>query len=173
MVDEMQQQPTTRTAWAAPVSQGTVAYTRGTPDIHRVFRYYRLASTLSAKDLDNEYQVASKEYAAKKTAENQWRMAILLCIPGTAFYDSGRSSTLFKELTNEGFHQPPELSDAAFLMYSLLNAQNQLDKKLSAATDRLTESQSANKKMQEQLDALKAIEDTLSQRHKAEETPKP
>ena len=130
-------------------------------------------SVVSGKELEDEYQQASKAYTARRNAENQWRMAILLGIPGTAFYDTGRSSTLFKELTNEEFHQPPELNDAAYVMYSLLNAQNQLDKKLSTATDRLNESQSANKKMQEQLDALKAIESTLYQRNKAEENPKP
>lgn len=169
LVDEIQQ----RDAAAAPVGEAAPIYTRGSPGLERLFHYYRQASTLSAKELDAEYQQASKAFASKRSADNQWRMAILLGIPGSTFYDSARSSTLFKELTNGEFHQPPELNDAAYLMYSLLNAQSQIDKKLSAATDRLNESQSANKKMQEQLDALKAIENTIYQRNKAEETPKP
>lgn len=177
LLDEMQQRPAGAAAHppaAAPAAKETTSLsTKETPDVHWLFHYYRLASTLSGKELEDEYQQASKAYTAHRNAENQWRMAILLGIPGTAFYDTGRSSTLFKELTNEEFHQPPELNDAAYVMYSLLNAQNQLDKKLSTATDRLNESQSANKKMQEQLDALKAIESTLYQRNKAEETPKP
>jgi hypothetical protein len=177
LIDEMQQRPAGAAAHppaAAPAARGTaVLDTKRTPDVHWLFHYYRLASTLSGSELEDEYQQANRAFTLHKSAENQWRLAILLGIPGTSFYDTGRSSTLFKELTNEEFHQPPELNDAAYVMYSLLNAQNQLDKKLSSATDRLNESQSANKKMQEQLDALKAIESTLYQRNKAEETPKP
>jgi len=172
-IDEMHRRGATPVGSAAPVREAGAAYTREAPDLQRLFRYYRTASTLSPKELDGEYQQASRAFAVKRSAENQWRMALLLGIPGSAFYDSTRSSTLFKELTNEEFHQSAELNDAAYLMYSLLNAQSQLDKKLSAATDRLNESQSANKKMQDQLDALKAIESTIYQRNKAEDTPKP
>lgn len=171
VVDDMQQragQPAD-----VPVREATPVYARGGADLQRVFRYYRRASTLSAKDLDGEYRQASLAFAAKRSAETQWRVAILLGIPGSAFYDSGRASTLFKELTNEEFHQSAELNDAAYLLYSLLSAQSQLEKKVATATDRLNESQSTNKKLQEQLDALKAIENTLYQRNKAEETPTP
>jgi len=172
-IDEMHGHAATPGGGAAPVRTAGAAYAPGVPELQRLFRYYRRVSTLSPKELDSEYQQASKAFAMKRSAENQWRMAMLLGIPGSAFYDSTRSSTLFKELTNEEFHQSAELNDAAYLMYSLLDAQSQLDKKLGAATDRLSEAQSANKKMQDQLDALKAIESTIYQRNKAEDTPKP
>jgi len=142
-------------------------------NIDWLLRYYRYASSASAKVLTDEYQRAKKEFSEKQTEKNQWRLAILLSIPGTAFHDTERSSSLFKELTNDKLERDPVLNNAAFLMHSLLNEQHHISRKSNGLAEQLVESQSANKKLQEQLDALKAIEDTLYERNKTEVTPKP
>lgn len=98
---------------------------------------------------------------------------MLLSIPGTSFYDAGRSSDLFKELTNNDLEHDPRLNDAAFMMHTLVNEQHRIFRRSDTLEAQLAESQAANKKMQNQLDALKAIEDTLYQRNKAEVKPKP
>lgn len=145
----------------------------GRMDIDWLLRYYRHARTASGQTLTDEYQSTKKAFEAEHTAKNQWRLAMLLSIPGTAFHDTERSSTLFKDLTSDELEQDPVLNDAAYLMYSLLKEQHYISKKSDSLAQQLVESQSANKKLQEQLDALKAIEDTLYERNKSEVTPKP
>ena len=142
-------------------------------NIDWLLRYYRHASSASAKVLTDEYQRTKKDFSENQTEKNQWRLAILLSIPGTAFHDAERSSILFKELTNDKLERDPVLNNAAFLMHSLLNEQHHISRKSNSLAEQLVESQSANKKLQEQLDALKAIEDTLYERNKTEVTPKP
>jgi hypothetical protein len=142
-------------------------------DINWLFRYYRWASTASGKALTEEYEKTKKEFSEKWTAKNQWRLAMLLSIPNTSFYDAGRSSDLFKALTNHELEHDPHLNDAAFLMHTLVNEQRRMIRKSDALEAQLTDAQAANKTLQDQLDALKAIEDTLYQRNKAEVKPKP
>jgi bacterioferritin (cytochrome b1) len=142
-------------------------------DINWLFRYYRWASTASGKALTEEYEKTKKEFSENRTAKNQWRLAMLLSIPNTSFYDAGRSSDLFKELTNNELEHDPHLNDAAFLMHTLVNEQHRMSKKSYELEAQLSDTQAANKTLQEQLDALKAIEDTLYQRNKVEVKPKP
>lgn len=142
-------------------------------NIDWLLRYYRHVRTTPGKALIDEYERTKKAFEVEQTEENHWRLAMLLSVPGTAFHDAGRSSTLFKDLTNDKLEQDPVLNNAAFLMYSLLNEQHQISKKSDSLAEQLVESQSANKKLQKQLDALKAIEDTLYERNKTEVAPKP
>ena len=142
-------------------------------DIAWVFQYYRLISTVPTKLLIDEYERTKKDFSAGKTTWNQWQLAMLLSLPTTPFYDPARSSVLFKELTNTSADQGPVINDAAFLMYSLVKEQHQTNKRAVDLEGQLAESRSANKTLQEQLEALKAIEENLSQRNKVEAAPKP
>ena len=160
-------------AAASPAEQLLDPHESENFDTRWLFRYYRLANIASTETLANEYEIAKNEYEAAKTPDNQWRLAILLSIPGTPFHDAGRSSELFKELTNDDFEKDPSLNDTAYLMYSLLKEQNHAGMKSDELEKRLAEYQAANRKLQDQLDALKKIEETLYQRNKAEDIPQP
>ena len=80
---------------------------------------------------------------------------------------------LFKELADSSPDQDPVINDAAFLMYSWAKEQHQANKRVTNLEGQLEESRSANKTLQDQLDALKAIEENLYQRNKVEVPPKP
>ena len=135
-------------------------------DIAWILQYYRLISTVPNKVLGDEYERTRNEFSTQKTAWNQWQLAMLLSIPSAPFYDPGRSSSLFKELTDAAAEQDPVINDAAFLMYYLTNEQLQTGKKTTALEGQV-------KTLQDQLDALKAIEENLYQRNKVEVAPKP
>lgn len=142
-------------------------------DLKDLLRYYRLVSTAPSKILSDEFELTKKEFATKRNARTQWQMAILLSLPEASFYDAGRSTTLFKELTNADIERSAALNDAAFLMYSLTNAHQQIAQKAENLSSQLSEANSINKTLQDQLNALKAIENTLYERNKAEVKPKP
>ena len=142
-------------------------------DVAWVFQYYRLISTIPAKVLGDEYERTKKEFSSNKTIWNQWQLAMLLSLPSASFYDPGRSSAYFKELADSSADQDPVINDAAFLMYSWVKEQRQTSKRAADLEDQLAESRSANKTLQDQLEALKAIEENLYQRNKVEVPPKP
>ncbi len=166
----------------------------GKTDINWLLRYYRLINTETDKQLTDEYEKTRKEFSEKKTLKSQWQLAILLSIPSASFYDAGRSTDLFKELTNNDLEHDTNLNDAAYLIYTLVNEQYRIGRKsdtieaqliesqaankplqdkLKSLQAQLTEVQAANQTLQDQINALKAIEDALDQRNKAEDKPKP
>lgn len=142
-------------------------------DVNWLLLYFRLISTVPGNVLTDEYERSKNEFSTRRTAKAQWQLAMLLSLPNASFYDTGRSSELFKGLTNKEIEHNPQLNDAAFLMYTLVNERHKISKKSAALEDELAESQSSNKTLQDQLNALKAIENTLYQRNKSEVTPKP
>jgi len=142
-------------------------------DIAWVFQYYRLISTIPPKVLNDEFEKTKQDLSEKKTVWNQWQMAMLLSLPSAPFYDPGRSSILFKSLAETSGDQDPVINDAAFLMYSWIKEQHQAYKRAADLEGKLSESRSENKTLQDQLKALKAIEENLYQRNKVEVPPKP
>jgi len=142
-------------------------------DIAWVFQYYRLISTIPPKVLNDEFEKTKKDLSTEKTAWNQWQLAMLLSLPSAPFYDPGRSSILFKSLAERSGDQDSVINDAAFLMYSWIKEQHQANKRAVDLEGQLSESRSENKTLQDQLEALKAIEENLYQRNKVEVLPKP
>lgn len=142
-------------------------------DVAWVFQYYRLISTVPARVLNDEFERTKKDFSAGKTIWNQWQLAMLLSLPSAPFYDPGRSSMLFKDLVDSSADQDPVINDAAFLMYSWVKEQHQASKRAADLEEQLAESRSTNKTLQDQLNALKAIEENLYQRNKVEVPPKP
>ncbi|MEJ2565081.1 MAG: hypothetical protein P8164_05275 [Gammaproteobacteria bacterium] len=142
-------------------------------DIAWIFQYYRLISTVSLKVLNDEFERTKLDFSKRKTAWNQWQLAMLLSLPAAPFHNPQRSATLFKQLADAPGDQDPVINDAAFLMYSWVKEQAKTSKKVSELEGRLAESRSANKTLQDQLNALKAIEENLYQRNKVEVPPQP
>ena len=142
-------------------------------DIAWVFQYYRLISTVPLKVLNDEFERTKEDFSKKKTMWNQWQLAMLLSLPTAPFHDPGQSAKLLKELADASGDQDPVINDAAFLMYSWIKDQAESRRKVTELEERLTESRSANKALQDQLNALKAIEENLYQRNKVEVPPQP
>ena len=165
--------PSITTGVDSPTSQLTAMHDSSKVDIAWVFQYYRLISTVPAKVLNDEFEKTKKDFSAEKTLWNQWQLAMLLSLPSAPFYNPEHSSMLFKELADSSPDQDPVINDAAFLMYSWAKEQHQANKRVTDLEGQLDESRSANKTLQDQLDALKAIEENLYQRNKVEVPPKP
>lgn len=161
------------TAEDSPMGQLAAMHDSSEVDIAWVFQYYRLISTVPIKVLNDEFERTKKDFSMGKTAWNQWQLAMLLSLPSAPFYDPARASVLFKELADTSTDQGPVTNDAAYLMYSWVKEQHQSHKKAVDLEGQLAEARSTNKTLQEQLEALKAIEENLYQRNKVEVAPKP
>lgn len=158
---------------ASPMGQLAAMHDTSKVDIAWVFQYYRLISTVPVNVLKDEYERTKKDFSEDKTKWSQWEMAMLLSLPSAPFYDPERSSTLFKELADTNSDQGPVFNDVAYLMYSSVKEQYHVRKKAEGLEEKLSESRTANKTLQKQLEALKAIEENLYRRNKVEVPPKP
>jgi hypothetical protein len=158
---------------AAPMGQLAAMHDTSKVDIAWVFQYYRLISTVPVKILKEEFERTKKEFSEDKTMWNEWQMAMLLSLPSAPFYDPERSSALFKELADTATDQGPLYNDVAYVMYSSVKELYLVRKKAEGVEEQLSESRSANKTLQDQLEALKAIEENLYHRNKVEVSPKP
>jgi hypothetical protein len=165
--------PTSSAEEESPTSQLAAMHDSSKLDIAWVFQYYRLISTVPPKVLNDEFERTKKDFSADKTTWNQWQLAMLLSLPSAPFYEPERSTMLFKELVDSPADQDPVINDAAFLMYSWVKEQHHITKRAADLEAQLAESRSANKTLQDQLDALKAIEENLYHRNKLEVLPKP
>jgi hypothetical protein len=165
--------PTSSAEEESPTSQLAAMHDSSKLDIAWVFQYYRLISTVQVKVLNDEFERTKNDFSRRKTMWDQWQLAMLLSLPSAPFYDPARASILFKELADTSADQGPVINDAAYLMYSWVKEQHQTNKKAADLEGQLAEAQSANKTLQEQLEALKAIEENLYQRNKVEVPPKP
>lgn len=157
----------------SPTGQLAAMHDSSKMDVAWVFQYYRLITTIPTKVLNDEYAKTSKDFSGENTVWSKWRLAMLLSLPSASFYDPERSSTLFKELADSSSGQDSVINDAAFLMYSWVKTLHQANTKTTDLEAHLSELRSANKTLQEQLNALKAIEENLYQRNKVEVQPKP
>jgi hypothetical protein len=136
------------------------------PELAGMLDYFRYIRALSANALVQEYVRAQGDYAADKSSTKEWRLALLLSLPDAPFHDAGRSVTLLKDLS-----APDSAKDSLFnglisLFDALITIQQQDAKKIHALGEAIKELQTNNKTLQDQLQTLKDIEQSLYQREK-------
>ncbi len=123
----------------------------GTPqpasDAESLLLYFQHIRKLSGADLGREHDAARQAYARARTDFNRVRLAIVLSLPGTAFYDDARSLELYDTVAK---HEGGRLQGLALLLGSHLQEQ----RRLTASAQGL----------QQKLDALKSLERSMIER---------
>ena len=116
-------------------------------DAESLLLYFQHIRKLSSADLSREYEAARQSYARSRTDFNRLRLAMVLSLPGTAFYDEARALDLCDTVAK---HEGGRLQGLALLLGSHLQEQ----KRLTASVQGL----------QQKLDALKSLERSLIER---------
>jgi len=123
----------------------------GTPqpasDAESLLLYFQHIRKLSGADLGREHDAARQAYARARTDFNRVRLAMVLSLPGTAFYDDARALELCDTVAK---HEGGRLQGLA----ALLGAHLQEQKRLTASAQGL----------QQKLDALKSLERSMIER---------
>ena len=123
----------------------------GTPqpasDAESLLLYFQHIRKLSGADLGREHDAARQAYARARTDFNRVRLAMVLSLPGTAFYDDARSLDLYDTVAK---HEGGRLQGLALLLGSHLQEQ----RRLTASAQGL----------QQKLDALKSLERSMIER---------
>jgi hypothetical protein len=120
---------------------------RPASDTESLLLYYQHIRKLSGADLSREHEAARQAYARARTDFNRVRLAMVLSLPGTAFYDDARALDLCDAVAK---HEGGRLQGLA----ALLGSQLQEQKRLAANAQGL----------QQKLDALRSLERSMIER---------
>jgi hypothetical protein len=118
-------------------------------DAESLLLYFQHIRKLSGADLSREHEAARQDYARARTDFNRVRLAMVLSLPGTAFYDETRALDLYDTVAK---HEGGRLQGLALLLGWHLQEQ----KRLTASAQGL----------QQKLDALKSLERSMIERNR-------
>ena len=126
-----------------------------------------------------ELNDANKTYAKERDPYATLRLALLLSLPGTPFFDDTRAAALLEPFAGTAGHPPATgtLRQFAAWLHAQIGARTseqhksaqlkeQFDALRAAQISELTREQHKSAQLKEQLDALRAIERTLNERGK-------
>ena len=120
---------------------------RPASDADSLLLYFQHIRKLSGADLSREHEAARQAYARSRTDFGRLRLAMVLSLPGTAFYDDARAFELCDTVAK---HDGGRLQGLALLLGSHLQEQ----RRLTASAQGL----------QQKLDALKSLERSMIER---------
>jgi hypothetical protein len=123
----------------------------GTPqpasDAESLLLYFQHIRKLSGAEVSREHEAAREAYARVRTDFNRLRLAMVLSLPGTAFYDDTRALDLCDTVSK---HEGGRLQGLGLLLGSHLHEQKRLHASAQA--------------LQQKLDALKSLERSMIER---------
>jgi hypothetical protein len=112
--------------------------------------YAQKTAALPAEEQQHELNASNQVFSKNRGIYWRVKLAVLLCLPGTAFNDDARAASLLEPLASANGTPPGPIRQFAGLLYAQVN-------------ERLRE-QRRTAQLKEQLDALKAIERTIIER---------
>ncbi len=140
-------------------------------DVAWLLDYYHQITLQSRVSLEKDFRQARREMDDHPSPRHQLRLAMLVATPGTRYHDHTQATSWLQDIIKDE-QQNSTLRDFAFILYNSLDRQQKIRAKLGTLNARIKDLQSNNQTLQEQLDALKAIEKSFYERDKIEDTTK-
>ena len=116
-------------------------------DAENLLSYFAQIKKLSAPELAREHDSARQAYGGARSDYNRVRLAMVVSLPSSSFYDEPRALDLLEPLARNPGSQ---LSGLAFLLASQIYERKRLDAHAQA--------------LEQKLDALKSLERSLLER---------
>ena len=120
---------------------------RAPSDAETLLSYFAQLRKVSPPELAREHESARQAYGGTRSDYNRVRLAMVVSLPNTPFYDEPRALDLLEPLSKTSGAQ---LSGLAFLLVSQIQERRRLDANAHA--------------LQQKLDALKSLERSLLER---------
>jgi hypothetical protein len=120
---------------------------RSVSEAEQLLSYFALVKKLSAPELAKQHDAARQAYGGTRSDYNRMRLAMIMTLPNTSFYDEPRALDLLEPLAR---NQGSALSGLALLLTSQIQERRRMD--------------ANNQALQQKLDALKSLERSLIER---------
>lgn len=131
------------------------------PDnLGELMRYYSWLQTQSNEVLTEEYQYANNHYRDSIDIQQRFKLAILLLLPNTEFYDIHGALDLIENLPNQNKITPATIGFKDILVL-LLEQQQTANIKIRYLSAKLRTTEVEVKTLQEKIEAIKNIEKNM------------
>ena len=141
-------------------------------DNTRALRFCEDALKLKGPELTRALDSTRKEFEKDKSELNRVRLALLLSLPGTAFYDDQAALNLVQPFLNDKRYENSVLRPLAVMLHSQLSELKRLDEALQQQTAKAREEQRRADALQQKLEAILEMEMKMIEREQAAPPPK-
>jgi len=146
---------------AAPIGSPLVS---ANDSLLAMLRYSRFINRLPKGQLEKEFQRVNDSYFLRPNDRSGLKRAMLLTMPDTSFNDLYQAKQLFTEILNSSDNSVPAFKEFADFMLSVIRSQEESTKKNTQLQEQLTREIQVRKKIEEKLEALRTIEESMTQR---------
>ena len=129
-----------------------------------MLRYSRFINGLSKEQLTDEYKRINDAYFIRPNDRSGLKRAMLLMKPSTEFYDINQAKQLFTDIINSDDNSVPAFKEYAEFMLSIINSQLKEYQRYNQLEEQLELEIKKRKRTEEKLEALKSIEESMTQR---------
>lgn len=146
---------------AAPIGSPLVS---ANDSLLAMLRYSRFINGLPKGQLEKEFQRINDAYFLRPNDRSGLKRAMLLIMPGTSFYDVYQAKQSFSDILHSSDNAVPAFKEFADFMLSVIRSQEEASKKNAELQDQLAQEVRTRQKIEEKLEALKTIEENMTQR---------
>lgn len=129
-----------------------------------MLRYSRFINGLSNEQLAEEHKRVNDAYFIRPNDRSGLKRAMLLLKPGTEFYDINQAKQLFTDIVNSNDNSVPAFKEYSEFMLSIIDSQVKEYQRYNQLEEQLDKEIKKRKQTEEKLEALKSIEESMTQR---------
>jgi len=129
-----------------------------------MMRYWRFVNGLQEAQLAVELKRVNDAYFIRPNERSSLKRAMLLMIPDTDFHDRNQADQLLADIRITSGATTPALQEYAGFLRKIIERQELANQRYNELAEKLNKETTLRKKIEEQLEALKSIEESLSQR---------
>ena len=129
-----------------------------------MLRYSRFINGLSKEQLAEEYKRINDAYFIRPNDRSGLKRAMLLMKSGTQFYDINQAKQLLTDIVNSNDNSVPAFKEYASFMLTIIDEQIKEYQRYNQLEEQMEIEIKERKKVEEKLEALKSIEESMIQR---------
>lgn len=131
-----------------------------------LMRYSRLIGELSEEALGTEFEKLEKAVKNNPSTRGNLKLAVLLSMPASRFYDEKRAEAILNQVLKQSEGRTPALKEYAHLLMTTLKQRSSFQQMYEDLHKKLQKERSERKQLQQQVEALKSIEKSITTRQK-------
>jgi predicted transcriptional regulator len=127
-------------------------------------RYSRQITELTQKELSNELKKVQQINQEKSDTSTQLRLALLLSLPTSQFYNKGEAKKILSDVINTSDEHAPVLREYAYTLLVSIEKTEESERINTTLRKKLKKEIDRRQQLEQKLEALKSIEESISQR---------
>lgn len=166
---EQQLQESERLAREEAKSSMAVLNTSDEETLLTLMRYSRFITDLTKPEIGREHDKIQSLNTTDPSVRSQFKLAMILSLSSTQFYDAKMAKQILIEFIEASDEHAPTLREYAFVLLESIDKKAKIQQSNNSLQRKLRHEQQLRKQLEQKLEALKSIEESISQRQKKPE----